>query len=218
MYMKIVITGTTQGLGAQLSRVLSGSELIVINRRASGTTHEIIGDLSSEADVKRISNKLEGMTADTQELSFILNAAMYGEDETISDVTPDAVGELLYVNVFSQLSLVEYLITRGMTIKLVAISSQMGSIGMSPEPYHYAYSVSKAALNLAVRLLSKQYKGKLDYLIINPGWMPTQMGGDEAPDDPAMVARRIVEAMRGKGNWNNSQGMLEVNTGAVNPW
>lgn len=216
--MKTIVTGTTQGLGLELSRQLKGQDLVVINRRSTNSDHELIGDLSRKPDVERLSQELNKAIAGQQEVAFILNAALYGDDERVSDVSAEIVGEVMYVNVFSQLSLVESLVANGVRVRLVAISSQMGSISMAPEPYHYAYSVSKAALNLAVRLLRTQYDTKLDYLLVDAGWMATRMGGRDAPDDPAVVATNILRAMADTSAWNNVRGMLKVNTGDTNPW
>jgi|SRR5581483_6494959 len=216
--MKTIITGTTQGLGLELAKLLADKEPIVINRRPTGLNEELIGDLSRKSDVEKLSQSLSEAIATQEEVTLVLNAALYGDDEAVSDVTAEALGELMYVNVFSQLSLVEALINKGIKVKLMAVSSQMGSISMAPEPYHYAYSVSKAALNLSVRLMKTQYDDKLDYLLVDPGWMATQMGGDDAPDKPEVVAANIIKAMADESNWNNSHGMLKVNTGDINTW
>ncbi len=218
IYMQSVITGTSQGLGAQLVKVLApkADQLISINRRPAGNEPEILCDLASRDEVLRASNELRAKLIQGDVL-FVLNAGEYGEDETLSDVTPETLGQLMYTNVFGQLALVESLLKSGHKVRLVALSSSMGSISSSDEPYHYAYSASKAALNLCVRLLRHQYK-TLDYLLINPGWMKTRMGGDSAPVDPADTAAFIIAAIDDPARWNNSNGMVRAPGGGLTLW
>jgi len=216
--MATILTGTTQGLGAELQKVLyvEDRDLVVINRRPSGQPNELVYDLSSPQAVQEL-QKLLLETATDKNILFVLNAALYGEDETVSDVSPEAIATILYTNVFAQLSLVEALLTAGKKVRLAAVSSSMGSISLASEPYHYVYGASKASLNLSVRLLSKQYDN-LSYLLMDPGWMQTQMGGEGATDKPVDVAHHILTAIYDDSKWNNDHGMLEVNSGKTIHW
>ena len=216
--MATIITGTTQGLGSKLAPLLLEKDAgaIVVNRRRSGQANELIYDLASKPAVDTLKSELVGRTTDDKVL-FVLNAAVYGDDETVSDITPESAGNILYTNVFSQLALVEALLQADKSVRLAAVSSSMGSIGTAPEPYHYAYGSSKAALNLGIRLMSKQYNN-LSYLIIDPGWMQTQMGGEGATEDPATVARLFMNAIFEGSHWNNASGMLDITTGNTIIW
>ncbi|HEY4963810.1 MAG TPA: SDR family NAD(P)-dependent oxidoreductase [Candidatus Saccharimonadales bacterium] len=216
--MKVVITGTTNGLGKELARLYSGNMPLAINRNTSKVDPEIICDLSDYQSVRTSAELLLKSVSDSGDVLFILNAAIYGEDETVSDVSPKVLSEVVYTNVFSQLTLVERLLTSGVHVRLAAVSSGMGSISMVPETYHYAYCASKATLNLSVRLMKAQYSGKLDYLLIEPGWMRTRMGGNNAAEDPKDVAINIKTAIEEPMNWNNPNGILDVNTKQIEPW
>jgi len=216
--MTTIITGTTQGLGQQLQTILVSElgEVITINRRSTDNPNELLCDLSSKEAVEKTKDALLQKVTD-QEVLFVLNAATYGDDETVSDIEPSVLGKLLYGNVFGQLSLVETLLQAGKTVRLAAVSSGMGSASLAPEPYHYAYSASKAALDLSIRLMSKQYQN-LSYLIIDPGWMQTRMGGAGATENPKDVAQNFLRAVKDESKWNNSSGMLEVNTDEIIGW
>lgn len=213
--MDTVITGTSNGLGKELRKLFEG-KVIVINRTPTKASNEIICDLSMPKDIQKAKEKLSTLLISSNVL-FILNAGIYGEDEDISDITTEGLSKVIYTNVFSQLNFIEYLLKEGRKVKLIAISSQMASIKFALEPYHYVYGVSKAGLNLSIRLLKKEY-GTLDYFIVDPGWMRTRMGGDNATDDPTDVAMRILEESRKESNWNRDDGMVEVNKKQIVPW
>ena len=76
----------------------------------------------------------------------------------------------------------------------------------------------KAALNIQSVILQRYLKPEgIRVLLFNPGWMHTQMGGPDAPLDPAESARGIVglaEALRNKPDsymyWNYN--------GTERPW
>jgi NAD(P)-dependent dehydrogenase (short-subunit alcohol dehydrogenase family) len=212
-----IITGTTQGLGKELAECLAGEcQVVCVNRRKSGAKSEIICDLSDKASVERATTELLDLLSEAQQVDFFLNAASYGDDVLVSDLGAVDLGRLLYLNVFAQLSLVEVLRKAKMKLRLVAISSSMGSVELAPEPYHFAYSASKAALNLSIRLLER--RDGLSYLIVDPGWMKTQMGGPGATNDPGEVAQGIIKLMDKPESWNRSDGMIEVSTGRIIPW
>jgi NAD(P)-dependent dehydrogenase (short-subunit alcohol dehydrogenase family) len=216
--MLSIITGTSQGLGKELAEELKESyDIIVINRTATNIPNEIICDLSDKTSVENALDILITKLTSEKEILFVLNAGDYGEDKTVNDIDPTVLGKLVYTNVFSQLAIVEKLLTNGIKVRLIAISSPMGSVSLAPESYHYAYSLSKAGLNLSIRLLHREFKN-LDYFIVDPGWIKTRMGGDSAPEDPLQVAKNTVTAMKDSTNWNRSDGMVGVNSQDIVRW
>ncbi len=85
------------------------------------------------------------------------------------------------------------LLAKGQDKKLVAISSQMGSIADNTSGGSLGYRTSKAALNAAWHTLAHDFK--LDGLIavtLHPGWVQTDMGGAQAP----MKADKSIQGMR----------------------
>jgi NAD(P)-dependent dehydrogenase (short-subunit alcohol dehydrogenase family) len=213
----VIITGTTQGLGRALAGQLGDVKVIAINRRESGAAGEMLCDLAENDDVALTADRLLATVENVQKLTFFVNAASYGDDQVVADITTESAGKLLYTNVFSQLSLVEKLLGAGKHVRLVAISSSMGSVKLAPEPYHFLYSASKAALNVSVRLM-KRRGDAFDYLLVDPGWMQTQMGGVGATETPTDVAKNLLKLMAKPGSWNRTDGMIEVNTGRIIPW
>jgi len=76
---------------------------------------------------------------------------------------------------------------------IVFISSRAGSIGNTSRGGRYNYRVSKATLNMVVRLLSFDLAARgIVTCAVHPGWVRTDMGGDGAPID----AVRSVTGLR----------------------
>jgi NAD(P)-dependent dehydrogenase (short-subunit alcohol dehydrogenase family) len=77
--------------------------------------------------------------------------------------------------------------------KLVHITSGMGSISDNTSGGYYAYRMSKAALNMASRSLAVDLKGDgIISVVINPGWVQTDMGGKSAPTPVDESVRGIL--------------------------
>ena len=63
---------------------------------------------------------------------------------------------------------------------IVNISSRMGSIGEASGG-NYSYRASKAALNMAVKILANDLKARgVTAIVVHPGWVRTDMGGSSA--------------------------------------
>jgi NAD(P)-dependent dehydrogenase (short-subunit alcohol dehydrogenase family) len=74
---------------------------------------------------------------------------------------------------------------------------EMDDIESSHFPYHYpAYKISKCALNMYMRTLAARLKHEGTNIIVSsvhPGWVKTDMGGDEAPTTPEEAAENIYK-------------------------
>ena len=63
---------------------------------------------------------------------------------------------------------------------IVNISSRMGSISEASGG-NYSYRTSKAALNMAVKILANDLKNRgVTAIVVHPGWVRTDMGGPSA--------------------------------------
>ena len=84
--------------------------------------------------------------------------------------------------------------------KVVNLSSGLGSIARTDSLYSPSYSISKAALNMATKLLSIALADRgIVVIAISPGWVRTDMGGDSAtlaPEDSVASMLRIVDHLR----------------------
>ncbi len=82
--------------------------------------------------------------------------------------------------------------------KMVAISSQLGS-NTNATFGGYAYNSSKAALNMAMNLMAQELLPTgVAVGALHPGWVKTDMGGENAPVSPAQSAeglKQVIESL-----------------------
>jgi len=64
----------------------------------------------------------------------------------------------------------------------VNISSEYGSVSDNRDGFPYYYAASKAALNMLTRSLAADARrARLVAVVLDPGWVSTEMGGPGAP-------------------------------------
>jgi len=223
---KIFITGSADGLGLAAAQNLAraGHDVILharsrersqtISSTLAGSHHIVIGDLSSADDIRSLAkqvNEIGRMDA------IIHNAGVYLQSERGS--TREGHATTLAVN-----TLAPYMLTALIERpdRLVYLSSGMhrsadsalADIDWQARSWQAstAYSESKlhvAALACAVaRLWPETLSNAVD-----PGWVPTKMGGPNASDDLEMGHQTQVwlavendrEAMTSGGYWYHRQ-------------
>ncbi len=119
--------------------------------------------------------------------------------ETI--LLPDKLRQTLEVNLVGTADFTEKMLPNlSKDAHIVFVSSEAGSItlteeGISHEPGYYpAYKISKAALNMYMATLAdRTMKEGLIVSAVHPGWVRTNMGGDEAPMIPEEAADDIFK-------------------------
>lgn len=193
---RIFITGSTDGLGRAAAKTLmaEGHDVVLHARskqraaalddlapRAAGV---VIGDLSSAAETRAIAdqvNKLGRMNA------VIHNAGIYNEPSR--GKTPEGHARILAVN-----TLAPYLLTALIERpdRLIYLSSGMhrgGSGSLRDIDWVQrrweagrAYSESKLYVTALALGLARRWPNVLSNAV-DPGWVPTKMGGPGAPDD-----------------------------------
>jgi NAD(P)-dependent dehydrogenase (short-subunit alcohol dehydrogenase family) len=81
--------------------------------------------------------------------------------------------------------------------KIAMISSLMASIDDCHMGRSYAYRASKTALNMfTVSMKKEALEDNISFVILHPGWVKTDMGGDRAPVEiPESVTgmRKVLE-------------------------
>lgn len=196
---RIFITGSTDGLGRAAARTLmaEGHEVVLHARstqrasalaelapRAAGV---VIGDLSSATQTRAIAdqvNKIGRMHA------VIHNAGIY--QEPTRGTTPEGHAKTLAVN-----TLAPYMLTALIERpdRLIYLSSGMhrGGEGSLRDidwverrwDATRAYSESKLCVTAVALAVARRWPNVLSNAV-DPGWVPTKMGGPGAPDDLKM--------------------------------
>ena len=95
------------------------------------------------------------------------------------------------------------------------MTSQMGSIADNRSGGYYFYRISKAALNMFNKSFSQDYPN-IPSIVIHPGWVRTDMGGDHAPISPDIAAINISDLILTANNL--SSGNFYNYKGEILPW
>lgn len=80
--------------------------------------------------------------------------------------------------------------------KFAFISSIMGSIDDATSSYGWLYRASKAALNMAVKSAATDYP-KATFALLHPGWVRTDMGGENAAIDVDQSVGGLLKVIAG---------------------
>ncbi|MEM5593877.1 SDR family NAD(P)-dependent oxidoreductase [Niallia circulans] len=105
------------------------------------------------------------------------------------------------VNVLGPMRVVKHflpLIYKGEGKAIINISSEAGSI-QNAYGGDFPYGISKAALNMFSVQLSRYVNEKnITVYAIHPGWIKTDMGGEDATGYPDESANGILDILEGK--------------------
>jgi NAD(P)-dependent dehydrogenase (short-subunit alcohol dehydrogenase family) len=229
MSLRIVLSGANRGIGLALSRELlsQGHTLIagardpakaaklrdIATKSLSIIPLDVDSDESVEAARKDIATRLDGLDV------LINNAAVFPEEgnETLDAMELRWFREAFETNVLGTLRLTRALaplLENGENPRVVNVSSLAGSIAQKEDNGYYAYSTSKAALNMATRAVAAEYKPRgICVVALSPGWVKTDMGGPNAPLTPEESARAIAKTV--SGLTMKKTGLFLERTGAV---
>ena len=177
-----LITGTNRGIGLELCKQIfeRGDEVIATCREASselknlGVRIEEDIDISSEDSINNLREALSGVELDC----LIHNAGIY-EFNSIDNFDHESIIRQFVVNALSPLSMTRSL--KGLLkkySKIGFITSRMGSIGDNSSGSSYGYRMSKVALSMAAKSLSRDLlKEDIYVAILHPGLVSTRMTG-----------------------------------------
>ena len=177
-----LITGSNRGIGLELCKQIfnRGDEVIATCRKAStelknlGIRIEEDVDISSKDSITNLREKLLGVELDC----LIHNAGIY-EFNSIDNFDHESIIRQFVVNALSPLSMTRSL--KGLLkkySKIGFITSRMGSIGDNSSGSSYGYRMSKVALSMAAKSLSRDFfKEDIYVAILHPGLVSTRMTG-----------------------------------------
>lgn len=193
VYMKkILITGVHKGLGAALAACFldRGWSVFGISRvkPQSITDHAQFQFLTMDLlDISTIASKGAAFLQSAEFDLVVLNAGLLGRIQRFEQSTMKDIHRVMDLNVWANKVLLDVLLASPLPPKqVIAISSgaaKNGSSGWGP------YSVSKAALNMLVRVLAGE-NPNTHFCSLAPGLVGTDMlnsifDGPERPEFPA---------------------------------
>ncbi|HYF15084.1 MAG TPA: SDR family oxidoreductase [Phycisphaerales bacterium] len=197
-----LVTGANRGLGIEFVKALRrrGYDVIAAARRpeeakalARPGVRVVQLDVADEKSIESLAAQLRGVPIDV----LVNNAGVTDpNDKKIEGLSFGAFERVFAVNVFGLAVLTKALLPNlraGGEKKVLNISSQLGSIHDAIPGFSYAYSASKAAVNMITARMSRDLlRDKFTVVSFCPGWNKTDMGGPDAPLDPAESVEQLV--------------------------
>lgn len=134
-------------------------------------------DITVPEEVER----LRGRFADgTLDLLFV-NAGITDPDRPVGEVDTEVFTRVMITNALSPMRVVETLAPLVKDQGTIGVmSSRQGSISLNERGGHEVYRASKSALNQLIRSYDARRDDTRTLLLIHPGWVQTELGGDGA--------------------------------------
>lgn len=200
-----VVTGSNRGLGYAISRKLSqiGHKVVLTSRNQTDglAAKEQLSseglavdyhtlDVTSDASVHQFTDWLRETYGQVDILvnNAGVNPTTQAEESSLLTVQLETMRSTFETNVLAVLRITQALIPL-MKLhnygRIVNISTEMASLSSIPGDYYPlapSYRLSKNGVNGLTVLLAKELQG--DNILVNaysPGWMKTDMGGENAP-------------------------------------
>ncbi|MEZ7792037.1 SDR family oxidoreductase [Niallia circulans] len=213
--MKIFITGANRGLGIHLAKtalkrghtVLAGvrtvqetSPINLLKAKYPDHLHTYYLDVTQEESIIKAA---ELAAKDVGAIDGIINNAgvLTERGKKIEELDFEHVQFTMDVNVLGPMRVVKHflpLIHKGEDKAIINISSEAGSI-QNAYGGDFPYGISKAALNMFSVQLSRYVKEKnITVYAVHPGWIKTDMGGENATGYPDDSAKGILDILEGK--------------------
>ena len=190
----ILITGANRGIGQALAASYQAAGWKVYAARRYGGATVPDGTMPVQLDVTeaRSVQALKDQIGDEPIDVLWNNAGVYlDKGKSLADLEDSDWLESFQINCIAPVRLAEALadnVAASGRRVMAFTSSRMASLaghGIGS----YAYRSSKAALNMAVRCLSHDVAPRgISCVMLHPGWVKTDMGGEEADIDVATSA------------------------------
>ncbi|HZP37633.1 MAG TPA: SDR family oxidoreductase [Methylomirabilota bacterium] len=217
---RVLITGAGRGLGLAFTRrcLERGDEVFATCREPSrardlDTLAEDYPDQLTVvaldvADAASIRAAHAAIRRRTRALDLLINnAGVYSRrgsadpTERLGTLRFDDALHVLRTNAVAPLMVTQQcldLLEAGRGPRVVAISSEYGSVSENTDGFPYYYAASKAALNMMMRSLAADLRRRgIVAAILDPGWVRTDMGGRAAPLTPARSVAGMMRVIDG---------------------
>ena len=221
----VLITGANRGLGLEFARQYSEAGWHVIGTaRKPDTATDLRNtgasvvrlDVTDGDSVARLAAKLEGQTIDL----LINNAGVLDRNATLSEADMDTVEWILEVNTVGPMRVTQALLpnlSAGSRKTVINISSGLGSLTRNESGGLYGYRESKAALNMFTLSLANELRDQ-GFIVVamNPGWVQTDMGGENAalkPEQSVSGVRSVIESLTPEDS-----GTFRIYSGGQETW
>jgi NAD(P)-dependent dehydrogenase (short-subunit alcohol dehydrogenase family) len=156
-------------------------------------------DVTDLASVKAAAAELDGQAIDL----LLNNAGVKGaRGQTIGNIDYEAWAKVLDINTMGPMRVSEAFVDQVACSErklIVTLTSGMGSLADNTSGGSIAYRSSKAAVNMVMRSLAIDLASRgITCVVVNPGWVQTDMGGANTtltPAESVTALRRLIETL-----------------------
>ena len=190
----VLITGANRGLGLEFARQYkeAGWQVIGTARKPADAEElkaldvQVVQlDVADQNSVDRMAAELAGESIDL----LINNAGIFPRVGKLEEIDFDDYERTLSVNTLGPVRVTRALLPnlrQGKLKQIAGLSSNLGSIEENERGNFYGYRESKAALNMFTKTLAAELGPEgFTCVVLTPGWVQTDMGGPNAPLEPA---------------------------------
>jgi NAD(P)-dependent dehydrogenase (short-subunit alcohol dehydrogenase family) len=165
MNKKVVITGTSRGIGFELAQLFAnnGHEVVALSRKTeilqSLNNKSILSIATDLSDPKSIENAAKIILKKWDHIDIVIHNAGMLVNKPFTELTATDFQECYAVNVFGVAGLTQALLpATSQKTHVVAISSMGGIQGSAKFPGLAAYSSAKGAIITLFELLAEEFK------------------------------------------------------------
>ncbi|AUC54435.1 short-chain dehydrogenase [Sagittula sp. P11] len=188
---RVFVTGVNRGIGAALMAEAKARGHTVAGTTRDGRDGTVPLRLDDPATIA-------GQLADIGPVDILINnAGVIGPDrQSPLDMDFGGFAATLAVNTLAPLAVAQALLPSlraGQGARILTVSSQMAFMGYAKSD-RIAYRASKTAVNKVMQGLATDLAPEgIACVLVDPGWVQTDMGGTGAPVTPEAVAQGILD-------------------------
>lgn len=213
----VLVTGANRGLGLEFTRQLLGrgdrvvaacrqpGKATALNTLAGeypGRVHVLPLDVTAPKSHAELARELPLVLGEGAHLDLLINnAGVLHSGERFGYVGADNLEHSFRTNAAGPFLLTQTLAPLlGDGARVVNLSSRLGSIALTERFGTPSYAVSKAALNMVTVLLARALAERgVVVVAVSPGWVRTEMGGENAEVAPADSVAGLLRQIDGLG-------------------
>ncbi|WP_431094798.1 SDR family oxidoreductase [Polaromonas aquatica] len=202
--MKVLVLGASRGIGLEFVRqyLADGADVIATARDDEGLQRlKGLGAKALRLNVAEPAS-ISGLAwlLDGEEIDIALYVAgVFPRGGALTPPTREAFDQAMHTNVLGAMQAIPQVAPMveasrmggGGRGRFAFISSALSQIAGADSSHGWVYRASKAALNMAVASAQHDYP-KAIMVALSPGWVQTDMGGQDAP----LTVEQSVTAMR----------------------
>lgn len=211
--MNILITGANRGLGlALVDHALNQGDTVIATERSTSDNlqkrqaeypdnlHILQFDVTDE---QAIASEKVRLVQTLNKVDVLINnaAILNGRDQSIEELSFEDSLKAFDINALGPARMIKQflpLLRKGKEKLIINLSTDAASL-TNAYPGDYPYGLSKVALNMLTEKLVRELKeDEIQTFAVHPGWMHTEMGGNQAPTNPKDTANNIYNMIKNR--------------------